>query len=957
MAWYVYWQRTPESPWEPSLAEGIDKIIEAHEPPFTTVLELDTVVADSFTNDDYAKIKYRGDFYADFDGESLEEVIPQFKAYLDKLVENGVNLNDCKLSVTGGRGFHVHVPAKVFDQGAPAAGYRHLPAIYKEMAYQLYVDTLDMRVYSAKKGRMWRTFGVQRSNGNYKVQITPAQAMEMDVELYNEIAADGSRPEWDPPEPYTYAPLLASIYAEAKSKVEKATEKRAKAKNESLARFEGETPSSILALMRGETAREGVGFQQLSTQLAIVAHELKWSEEAFIQNCQGLCENHDSDGSRYNTPDKRRKELRRMYQYMDGNPCYTFSVSAVASVMEKGVNYKDLRPPVGPPPENEDELEEDELDALCEGFIVRQSAIWQKVQDRQTEEWVAKMVADVGISNVVELVPLGDDRPEGFEVTVHPAGGVPFRTRIMNNDFETRVSLRRALGSPGHLKVTDAQVGGLQTVLSRMAQKGGQRMLSVATEGVNVLARPADQPDPTGRSEYYVWWLSKRQPFYYPLKGESPGQEYRLDPIVESNGGQGRSDLDLADRMEDSEDNRKLLEVLLRSYPLEVMAKALGWYVSAFFCPMFRHHFNQFPVLQCYGTAGGGKTSLNQILAHMHTHKLAPSVISTPNVTDFAMAAPLASSGSVPVLFDEVKFREMPTGRGNTFKGLVRNNYNGNSGAKGGIARGSGTSRLVVNETQNVAPMAFMTEARIDQEAILHRCVLVDFPHAHVTGEASLEFMWLKSQSRRLGGLGRVILDRVMRTHVEGFADAFEGIRGDLITKAPGVADRPLYNLAVVVTGLRTLKGTLHAIFGDHFDERMDQLIESVAGDPQRHVARVQSEIARVLAQLATLASRDPDDRLGLVLGVDYEIRGERVQLHLANCWDKYARMCRDQGVERLFDTETAFTDAVFRHPSVTDRICANSLLKKGRFMTLVVELDQEVLAQESVPSFTKETD
>lgn len=957
MAWYVYWQRTPESPWELAQAENIEQIVEDNEPPFTTVLELDTVVADSFSNEDYSKIKYRGAFYADFDGETLEEVIPQFKAYLQKLVEHGVNLTDCQLSVTGGRGFHVLVPQKVFDQGQPQAGTKALPLIYREMAYKLFVDTLDLRVYSTKKGRMWRTFGVKRPNGNYKVQISAAEAMDMTVELYKEIAADGSRACWDAPEPFTYAPLLASVFAEAKSQVEKAMEKRAKAKNENLSRFEGKAPGSLLALMRGETAREGVGFQQLSTQLAIAAHELKWSEDEFIQNCSGLCENHDSDGSRYNTPEKRRRELRRMYQYMDGNPCYTFSVSAVAAVLEKGVNYKDLRPPVGPPPENDDELEEDELDALCEGFIVRQSAIWQKVHDKQADEWVAKLVADVGISNVVELMPLGEDRPEGFEVTVHPSGGTPFRTRIMNNDFETRVSLRRALGSPGHLKVTDAQVGGLQTVLSRMAQKGGQQMLSITTEGVNVLRRPPEQPDPTGKSDYYIWWLTKREPFYYPLKGEVQTQDYRLDPLVESNRGQGRSDLDLAERMDGSDANRELLETLFNAYPKDVMAKALGWYVSSFFCPLFRHHFNQFPVLQCYGTAGGGKTSLNYILAFMHTHQLSPAVISTPHVTDFAMAAPLASSSSVPVLFDEVKFREMTTSRGNTFKALMRNNYNGNSGSKGGVSRGSGTSRLVVNETLNVAPMAVMTEARIDQEAILHRSVLVDFPHAHTTSESSLRFMWLKSQARRLGGLGRLILDRVMRTHVEGFAPAFEAIRAEMIGKAPGVADRPLYNLAVVVTGLRTLKGTLSNLFEGYFDTMMDELIAIVADEPAKHVANVQSEIARVLANLSTLASRDPDDKLALLRGADYEIRGECVQLHVSNCWDKYARLCRDQGVERLFDTESAFADSLFRHPAVTDRICSGSTLKKGRFMTLVVALDQDVLSAEGVSSFTKETD
>jgi len=44
------------------------------------------------------------------------------------------------------------------------------------MAYKLYVDTLDLRVYSAKRGRMWRTPNVQRENGKYKVPISLGEA-------------------------------------------------------------------------------------------------------------------------------------------------------------------------------------------------------------------------------------------------------------------------------------------------------------------------------------------------------------------------------------------------------------------------------------------------------------------------------------------------------------------------------------------------------------------------------------------------------------------------------------------------------------------------------------------------------------------------------------------------------------------------------------------------------------
>ena len=121
---------------------------------------------DTDTREDIDALKYSGPMYFDLDGEDIETVIEKAKNLMGKLIgDYDFNPNALRMYATGGRGFHFEIPWETFIPKPSKQGISRLPAIYREMAYELYVDTLDMRVYSARKGRMWRTPGVKRENG------------------------------------------------------------------------------------------------------------------------------------------------------------------------------------------------------------------------------------------------------------------------------------------------------------------------------------------------------------------------------------------------------------------------------------------------------------------------------------------------------------------------------------------------------------------------------------------------------------------------------------------------------------------------------------------------------------------------------------------------------------------------------------------------------------------------
>ena len=142
--------------------------------------------------------------------------------------------------------------------------------------------------------------------------------------------------------------MLSAMFMKASERIDKQVKARAKFKGdtEALARFKGEFPDSVKRLMSGEGVLPGVGFNKLAMQLAITANALGKTEEQLVEACEGLVQNHSSDSSRYNSPRKRKEELRRMHAYTHDNPLYEFSAGGIKSMCAAGVSTPDLENPM-----------------------------------------------------------------------------------------------------------------------------------------------------------------------------------------------------------------------------------------------------------------------------------------------------------------------------------------------------------------------------------------------------------------------------------------------------------------------------------------------------------------------------------------------------------------------------------------------------------------------------------
>lgn len=340
----TYFYQTGETPWIETTAPDLSSRLASDNPPeFRTVLSIVGPYRDETPDSPLPRL---GPLHFDFDSGDIGEAIDAFHSFLGKLEELGLDLNACRLFASGGKGFHIEIPMGCFAVEVPVEGVPRLPLVYREIAYDLIVDCLDVRIYSMKRGRMWRVPNRQRSNGAFKVPLTVGEALNITVESYADLVS-APRP-FPPLAAPTFCASLAALYSKAGAKAgAKAVRKGRKAGAVSsalMARFNGSLPPSLAALGQGRfPAREGVGWNRIALQLALAAQAIGMNEDQTVSAFAGLIRDHESDGNRYNSPRKREDELRRMFDYVADSPSYEFSVAGLRSLFPVGMRVNDFR--------------------------------------------------------------------------------------------------------------------------------------------------------------------------------------------------------------------------------------------------------------------------------------------------------------------------------------------------------------------------------------------------------------------------------------------------------------------------------------------------------------------------------------------------------------------------------------------------------------------------------------
>lgn len=936
MSYHYYQQTGGDEKWVPVRSDKLDTIEGAM---FSTVLSVDVPVPAEPTKEQLAELKYKGPLYFDLDdANSPGSTAKHAWKLVGKLEELGVSPRQLELFASGGKGFHIYVPEECFLTKPPKGGMVNLPAIYKEMAFSLAVDSMDFRVYTARKGRMMRRQNVLRPNGLYKVRISADELEEIATsdnaeERYKELCSQPRKAlDVDSDSPELAAGLMA-LFDECKSKVSKAA---TKAKRKKPVNLPAEMPS-FEAMLRGEGLKAGTGFHQIAMQVAITAHAKNMTREELLAAAEGLCDNHESDGNRYNTPSKRREELARMWEYTEDNPCYDYSPGAITSLLTH--TAPDLHGITVTEEEVADAIAEQEAapeDAVSEydhaGLIMTRQGAFTLTENGP------KMVTAVSFDNVTELVSAEDNRVTIVEADVYVAGRKVSTSAPMELDAFSSVSnVNKLLMRHGQVfSGNDVQARGLFLRMIEKARKANRRMYVSNREGLDLIKIAGHENEEVRKG--FLVWSDNRGVVVSPAVAES-GVQMKFAGFPDPHG-QFQTDLDDAPKLVDwlkepgnKETLRSFLQDLLRCQSPGHIGKVLGWMVAAYWRMLFHAKYDKFPLLHINGAAGQGKTETTKLFCNLHYYNSEPKML-TPASTIFAVGHSMSGSSSIPLVLDEFKPAEMNPQTYDKFKLMLRDAYNCRTVERGGGSRENADYRSV-HRTQLAAPLIFIAEAAESESALMERVVLVTQikPPAIQVAANYERFSRAGDKRHLLGILGKYIAAGIVkRVTLDSFNEEFLPIynetRKELMlsaadvdlsdeefTRKSGAKERTVFNYSVVRFGLQKFENLIRGIFGEEFSELFKEMQANVCSSVEDIQAQTVPEWLKVLNTLTDMAHMDSESPCFLVQGKDYayvSYNGEAcIELNLRSCYYKYRQYMAISRSKPLFPGEAAFVFAM----------------------------------------------
>jgi hypothetical protein len=981
--YFFYQEEGKESPWNLAIAADKAKVLREKSPVFATVLNLSAVPADR----DWSKVRYDGPFYADFDAEGdIELATEKFQSFLMKLDnELGFDLSHASLFCSGGKGYHVEIPQACFIQKVPANGTPWLPYIYREVAMELIVDTLDLNVYTGKRGRQWRTCGVKRENGNYKVPITFDEVLTMTPELYASlVSAPRSVEAATPPSCNARFAMLFERAREKMMQMMRGKAKRLKAANAVLDpwRQSKRHPPTVLAIMDGTAVAPGAGFQAVAMQLSIYAVSVSMPLDEFLDRCKGLISSHESDSSRYRSASKRREELSRMWEYMNENSLYEFEVNPLLRLLKQGTIAADLgqvdRADVEDEVPRKKVLKESSVDegdpeadaetgvattpgpdpmlGMRAGVVHTRNGVYA-----ETEKGMVP-ICRASFSKLNGVFHAEDPRnlPIGLEMTASMPGRRSVSLSLTNDQVTSSQHLAKVLSAYGFMfQGNDSHAKGLGDYFMSKAMNEKNRIYLYPREGVTVMTNPMDRSKTSTvylTQDYYISSEDEDSPDYFNLryKEDQALSPYKIDIHLASDLGPEH-----IDRLHD----------LMNFNDRRVVADMLGWFVAAHYRSFYGRVCRQFPLLQVFGEAGSGKTQTVEMLARLHwSTQENVSIKSATSMTAFALDSVASSSSSAPLIIEEYKPTElrMIRGRYEKLKDVLKNAFTGGEiGNRGTLNKGA-TNHLSVVKSIAAAPICFIGETAETETAIQHRSVTVPMTPSSHTPARRQAFSRLRDDPEALSALGKALMTScfsikpdLMQAQVNLIEKALTESCPKNSKGEPVVASRTIFGRAVVVHALSVLKDILKAHFGTEFDREMDAMIDlrstyKDSDEASRLASQGRSEMAKVLNRLASLSRPSGDARdYNLLHNKDYHLGNGWLELRPEACYDKYRMyLAYVNDHNPLFTTTEAFMRALFDFYPVIDKVCVASPLREDASGEEVYRFDLLRLKDAGVTNF-----
>ncbi len=878
---FYYYSTGGNSKWKPiEDQEGLTEKLKKLGAVFCTVLSVSEIVDDS-TN--YEELKYKGPFYIDIDvEEDISTAIASARSVVSALKTLGVPESQMKVFCTGKKGFHVLVHQRTFCAGRPM---KDLPQTYAEMALSLNIEGLDMRVYSARRGRMWRIPNVKRENGAYKVEITLEELQNMDEEKYQEVCKS-PRPISAWPERITKAEGMSALFIDCKNKVAKKSRSVVKAEGLSSEELDEAFPGSMPPCMERVLAWDGIKdeahFNDVVVQAATYyANRNEVSEAELLEQFETFANN--SESHRFPSASDRLRELKDKIAYMVTSR-YKFSCGAMVSILEE-------KPCNGCPLEGKCGKTGSSLFAEPKvlGMLAADEGYFRGDTQVSTFTLVPK-----------NLVLLEKEEEEGgveyvsaIEVDVYYHNNRIKTVRVSDEAFTSKSKFLSEIGGIGEAVFLggDADVQKIKHHIHKNKEVGdvGQ-VIEVYTSGITTVRKGSTDlvyVEPGFSRDQY------RTSGTHRVRGESSVvprlHEVSMPPSPK----------------EDPEGYalfKKTVETLFEINEPEALAIIIGWFCI---CHLKTHmmtgpHGNkEFPLLILHGNAGSGKTQTASLMGYLHNldYLATDSPPSLGSITQWALIETCSTTTTVPRILDEYNRSKIGEKDYARIGEILKAAWGSQTISRGTIKAipGSTTGRTGAR-TINIpisSPLVVLSEQSPQMPALLQRsCVVHLKKRGRLGREAAFEFCVNNRHQLRM--LGRALTLNALRTPLH---KAYE-LRKRYASRMPKKLDpRPKTSFQLVLAGLDFLDETLLELDVD-LSKKINALKDALFSeldDKAEIIERAKSvtEIDRMMSDLSVMCalSHSGQDNY-MVRGLMYLKMGKALYINPMLCHSQYLKFC-----------------------------------------------------------------
>ncbi len=861
---------------------------------FVTVLSIDQDIEHA---EEDAKVHYKGPMYFDIDSSDENQSLEDCRRLLLKLYADlGVNLNDCVIHCTGGKGFHILVPAKVFSSGKAV---RFLPYTYKKMALEFNLEHLDYGIYSCGKGRMWRLENIKRASGRYKVRLSAAEIFGCSFEeIYEKTLYPGDVTPFDQKD-VEFSAEMAALFRRSEFKPKKIIT----VADDKLQALPTD-PECIQKLVELEDLAEGRRFNHLTLALASYAKGRGWEYEELESRAEKIIEEYPS--SVYKDRREKIRHIKSIFRYVSSTDAYVFSCQNIR------LNVK-CELTCCPNCAIERQLAETDYDSSLGIEIVHNCYF------RRTDTGRNQLTTFVIVPNsVIEFVDVLTE-PEFTMNTTLIADNKHQRNVVFTQpDWASKSALIKKLPHPDF-----AYIGGDTDV---------QRLFKVVAQ-IKV-------PQKTGVKVIGLHKVDGK--WHFVSKEGSIGPNNEENELLLETDYYLPTKL-LSAQLPSIQDAKQVMDSLFEFNTKEVVTPLIGWFVASFFKERIFEFTRQFPLLFIFGAAGAGKTQTILNLKRMFNLEI-DNIKSIADVTGFTLIKSANSNNTIPLMLDEYKSTTFSTFQVKMVSKLIRAAYNNEVGERG-------TASQEIKTYFYRAPIILAGEQTVTEPAARDRIIEV---HMNKLTSAPHLPQFKALQQAPLEKLGKLLLMTALQIsddEIKELLDYGQEVVPEYFT------DRPRLNQAIVIVGLKLLAKVMEP-YGhrDKVEAAIREYIDDSAAHHKEDFAESQkSDVDKILEAIALMS--DTDERYKLAQDWEYDIDGNVLYLNLRMVYTKFMKFAGEYNVEadamnytsalKLLKKEPYFVkDNVMRKLKTGTKLCValNIPTLKERNLNLQGILDVEVV-------------